>query len=297
MAHPIGVKKAMFYTLKLMKEEINKILTTVEGVPADHYNLFYYWFPSRFNGFTRTRKSKNGKYIIGVNLYRDAFSTEMSLFYLCATLFHEIEHIRLMENIESSCTTTNQWLIQAEQSSAVQGFEHIIDRFSVVSIKNRKHSRNKRYQTSSTELQCVYYGYVNALKYMEDRLSIEDQKTIQLICESLAFVLRHLEIEYTLRNIPVCKFLYRFNILEKMQKSKKSLPDAYLSLFFHDNWKRRTLAEVFSQQDRANTELIDSLMFYIFLFSDLDFTQDFEGTPELRYYMESLVDKYIRKLR
>ena len=286
----------MFRMCKQMKRGLDSVVASFNDVPKG-IKLVYYWFPVHLNGFTKIGSKKGRQYTIGINLYRAATSSEMRLLYLCATLFHEIEHIRLYENIKNPCSTIERWYIKAEHTATSIGRGFMPGRFAVINSQEKKHRRNVQYQTSATELHCIYCGYVNALKYMRDRLSVTEWEKIRIICESVSFGIRHLEIDYSQKNAPVNKFLYWMKALEKKCK-KEGIPpsEGCLGLLYHDDWNRKTLSDLFAQRDGINVDLIDSLLLRVFMYSELDFKQEFQKNPPLRCHMEALIEEYIKKL-
>lgn len=281
---------------KTIKRELNEVIASLDDIP-ENVKLICYWLPVRLNGFTRICGRKRKRYIVGMNLYRRAASRALRRFYLYVTLFHELEHVRLCENIGKSCNTMNQWYIQAEHLVTDSLWKRISGRIAVIDGHEKKRKRNARYQSSTIELRCIYCGYANALDYMGNQLSVLEQEKMGKICESVALAVEHLMIDYTPKNVPVNKFPYRLKHLEKQCRKKKLLPSQNcLELLYNDNWCRKNLREIYSQRLSTNIDLVDGLLFHIFMYSGLDFVQEFQENTSLRLHMERLINDYIRGL-
>lgn len=282
----------MFHKWKGRKQFVSQVLEAW-GTDTTHINLMYYYIPGRENGFTAVPSRGKKKYTVGLNLCRKAETEDLARFYLCVTLFHELEHIRIEREYQNPCTTMSQWLIAAERSTRKQWIRY----FPGGLVEWRQKRRYKRYQTSVNELHCIYAGYRGALQTVGDSLTDAQRDVMERICESVAFVEDNLEVDYAEKGAPVGKFIYLMELLVRSHRKNKLSPgEGLLRLVLFDNWSMKSLTQIFEQRTEENADLIDGVIVQMFMFLKMDFQNELDGNPQLRSHIEGLLKAKMEKL-
>lgn len=271
-------------TQKTQQYTFAKLRTKVIYIP---------FFP---NGYVNIVKMANHFLInVTINLFpfmSHSLSSQLKFFYLYVTILHEIEHIELVLNANTNFTDYPRALAILEIFGKRYhlSFTELLENF----FKNSK----KKYQrniTSSLELECIYQSIQKAIPLFREYLSEKEKDQISLMSASLHFLRKHLEIGYLTHSIPYNKFMHSFiNFQKKHETNVELLDDEYpfLQNIFDHNGKLKGFEQIYKNITPKNKELLDSLLFHIFLYSNIDFSSIFCKSNEIKKYMENLVNLY-----
>lgn len=214
-------------------------------------------------------------------------------FYIYTAIVHELEHLRLIEILESGeCTDFNDFAAALCQYNAYtrQNLSGLFD--GLIPIPD--YSKIKERMTSLPELICTQNGMHRALEVLGDALSDEAKSTVLKMTESIDFLCEHIEITYRNSSQPYNQFAQNMIAMHSRLEKDPSVSDRLklLNCFFGKDGRPLSPAVLYERAVNEKEGLYKSLLIHMFLLFDTDWTSIFTEYPELFPLIEGLADAY-----
>lgn len=270
-----------------------------------HYNL-----PSTFmlkvcplfygvNGYVRTMKtSKQRKTVVVVNSRtvlhtRKKHSSLVTWFYVYATIVHELEHIRLIQQLESVERTDFKRFIAALYQYNRYSWMHSDNIFrGLIPIPDYTKLQNR--MTSLPELICTLTGFNRAFDVFGDLLEEKERKMFAMMIASLDFLCNHMEITYGTSAQPYNQFAQNIIAIQKKVRKDVTVLDQLKQLrnMFDPTGVIFSPMKMYQSRTVEDAEYYDSLLIRLFLVYDMNWGHLFSENMELFSHMEKLANEY-----
>ena len=254
--------------------------------------------PILSNGYVRIRKADNGyRYHIRINLLPFLIgqyaSNRMRLFYLYATIVHELYHIHLLERekVVSYCELMAFWEEQ-------RGFTRLrlMDNLGMILMRKKAMvTKRNKYRTSVAEILCNLAGIEKSYKVFAKYLSQAETATVDKIIASLRFMEEHISITYGHGNQPYNLFTKMVREIQPLiKKDPTKLSDIFkpMMCLFSLEGHVKSVEQLFAERTAENDQVIDGLLTHWLICADMDFSPIFEKNPALKEHLEKLANQY-----
>lgn len=251
------------------------------------------------NGYVRTLKtSKQRKAVIVVNsrtvLHTPKKRTNVvTWFYVYATIVHELEHIRLIQELESNKKIDFKRFIAALYQYNRYSWMYADNIFrGLIPIPNYARLQNR--MTSLPELICTLNGFNRAYDVFGDLLEVDEKKTVLMMIASLVFLSNHMEITYGISAQPYNQFAQNLIIIQKKVEKDITVLKRLKQLqnIFDSNGILLSPEKMYQDRNAENAEYYDSLLVRLFLVYDMNWGHLFLKNTEFFRYMEKLANEY-----
>lgn len=240
-------------------------------------------WPLRANGLVSRFR---GRATITINALAFRKNSRLTWFYLYATIVHELEHLRLMRELEEGGTPDLGRLLAGlcQQYRLDESFLQVV---------TPRYAERRR-SASLPELLCTQVGFQRALAALGAALSPEERTMAERMLDSLNFMAEHLAILYGNSGQPYQLFS---GVMLSLQRRLRMKPAALgrlrqLSYIFTPEGVLLSPQLLFERRTPENQDFYDAWLLHLFLMGDMQWEQVFSDCPLLRLHMETLANDY-----
>lgn len=213
------------------------------------------------SGFIKPNIEKsNYKVVINSSSYANMKESN-KLFYMCVTIFHEIEHIKTFEK------TKNETFFDYEHLISLMEYITYLEEFDIpynkidIGIKTKQlitRSLKKNYKVSSSEIKCSLVGYEKAINCC----FIKNKDTIYTIIESLRFLNNNMQLFYNKSDVPIDKFaLFIIKTSKYINKYPELLKEyKILNNFFYTDGRMKNIYDIYLNINEKNKTFYDKYL-------------------------------------
>lgn len=249
--------------------------------------------PHKINGAIKLYK---GKFYVYINVYAAAHSKNRSVcmkyFYVYGTLMHELEHIKINQNLHkcsdySNMLATIESYLDIYNTGVGKSLEKVIGIFN-------KGGAILKYQTMSSELWCNWISMKEAYRLFVNKMTEVEKERIKNILKSLEVLNKNLIIEYRINGEPVNKFINTVKEGSRFIRKNKELAsrvDAFCYLF-DVNGNIKSLENLYNDSLVENELLYKELMLNYILYIDMNYSEILEKNEVLKIYIEKILNEY-----
>lgn len=258
--------------------------------------------PLPVNGYVKMRLQGGTQHCIAtINIFsllrnRKGTYGAMCYFYLYATIVHELEHVRLLSELNTAripeyrrfLATTQQILLSA--STKRKGISR-----KIISQLNNTKIRRRHGIVSLDELICTKAGLKVAFAQLQNALSAEERRIIIEMIESVSFLCESLEIDYRSHDRAYNSFARTFSALAEAIHNAPILLQHFgqLAWLFDKDGSLVPIHLIFQYaKDHPETDLYDEFLIRLFISCDLEWSDFFKNCPAFQRYMEVLANNY-----
>lgn len=272
-------------------------------IPAnlkDRITVHYSILPIANNGYVQVRKHKDGYwYRLYINLLPFLMgqytSNRMRLFYLYATIVHEVKHVELLESERAN--DYGELLAFWEEYRNFSKLR-VIDDMGLLLMRKTAHvSRKRRYRVSVAEIICNLSGFQRSYTALYPYLAESERDTIENMIHSLAFLKQHIAITYSNRNHPYSLFPKMIREAQTVLKKDTDRIENDLkpmNMLFQREGHLKPMEQLFYERTDLNGSVVDGLLINWFICADMDFSAIFQRNSELKKHIEELANQYCR---
>ena len=250
------------------------------------------------NGYVGVRKVEDSyQYRIRINLLPFLIgqytSNRMRLFYLYATIVHELYHVQLLEcqKVASYCELMAFWEEHRDFTQL-----RLMDNLGMLLMRKKAMvTQRNKYRASVAEILCNLTGFEKGYKVFGEYLSQTEIATIDKIIISLRFLGKHMAITYGHGNQPYNLFTKMVREIQPLlKKDPTKLSDSLkpMMCLFSLEGHVKSIEQLFSERTEENAQVIDGLLTHWFICADMDFSSIFEKEPALKVHLEKLANQY-----
>lgn len=254
------------------------------------------------NGLVHTTE-KNGKKKVSVIINHRGFwrgrrqhSSSIMWLYVYATIVHEMEHIRLAQELEQGTITEFKDFI-----AALYQYNHFnrIENGKILGlIPIRNYKKTIEQGISLPELLCTLAGLQYAYETIGNYLTKSEKDTIEKMIQSLNFLADHMEIMYGKTFQPYNQFAQIMEATLKRVQKNHLLPTkiVQLSRLFGSSGELISPIKLYESRSDENKEFYDDLFINLFLTYDLDWETAFSTRRDFFQYIEGLSNRYCKRV-
>ena len=290
-----------YIELKISKANVKHFLKDLfednEYFKLNKIKIHVISFPVSFNGYTSIFKWKKAHYsTIFINIYPylqdNEMPNRMKWFYVCITIFHEMEHIGLLMECNIKWNYPTYLAIVEEKFNITTS---IIPKMIQWVIPGKKNP-SKMYSTSSVELVCKYQSIKKAYDMMDSFLNDEEKEAMKMIIKSVKFLIEHMEIAYSYGGIPYNKFNRSVIQVQQLRKKGYNIFEEYLQLryIYNSDGKIKNIEKIYEQRTDENSNFIDYIMLQMFINFEIDYKMIFKKNIQLKEHIEFLANQYCK---
>lgn len=266
----------------------------------DRITVHFSLLPIPNNGYVQVRKRKGAYwYRLSINLLPFLLgkftSNRMKLFYLYATIVHEVKHAELLES--EGGNDYSELLAFWEEYRNFSKVRVLDDIGLLLMRKTARVSRKRQYRVSVAEIICNLSGFQRSYAALYPHLVESERDTIEKMIHSLTFLKQHITITYSNRNHP-------YNLFPKMIREAQTVlkkdTDRIendlkpMNTLFQREGHLKPMEQLFYERTALNGCVVDGLLINWFICADMDFSTMFQRNPELRKHIEELANQYCR---
>ena len=270
-------------------------------IPAnmtDRISVHYSMLPIANNGYVQVRKHKKSyRYHLYINLHPFLLgkftSNRMRLFYLYATIVHEVKHAELLES--EGVNDYSELLAFWEEYRSFGKLRVLDDIGQLLMRKTARISRKRRYRVSVAEIICNLSGFQRSYAALCPYLTESERDTIENMIHSLTFLKQHIAITYSNRNHPYSLFPKMIREAQTVLKKDTDRIENDLkpmNMLFQREGHLKPMEQLFCERTDLNGAVVDGLLINWFICADMDFSTMFQRNPELRKHIEELANQY-----
>lgn len=231
-------------------------------------------------------------------LGRTKRSSAMTWLYIYATVVHELEHIRLQQQLEEGENYDFQSFMASlcqYNHRGVSNWSRIINNIDVVP----NFAKTSRRTASLSELICTQVGMHRAYEVLGAFLNTKDRDIVEMLIRSIDFLCEHMEIHYGMSSQPF--YLFKTNLLKtynKVQADTSCLERLkQLKLLFDEKGSLHTPLTWFSCITEETRAFYDAILIRAFLnMRNAEvWKQVFAANSSFHTYMEGLANDYCQR--
>lgn len=254
--------------------------------------------PAIGNGCVKVHKDvSHYRYRIHINLLpflRGTYTSHrMRLFYLYATIIHELKHIELLEkkNLGDYSELVAFWEEYRNFSRL-----RLLDGINLVLMgKNTRASQKKKYRVSAAEILCNLWAFQRSYLVLGSYLTEQERDTVETMIRSLSFLKEHLIISYSSGNHPYNlfpKMISEVQLVLKKDPGKRAEDLKPMQCLFLPDGQAKPVEQLFRERTDTNAMVTDGVLINWFICADMDFSGIFRKCPALKNHMEALANRY-----